>query len=257
MDSYYWASKACGKLHDYPKAYKLQSLYVVLSDSLKNSRNTASIEKLNLRYRLEKKESEITLLIQQNQIAGFRRNIFVIILTGLLIACLLLYNRYRLITQKRLQLKRQQLNLFTQSLIEKSETIIRIKNELEQFKSYDTDENIQIAKIDKILQLNILTDEDWNSFKKSFSDIYPAFFSKLRYICPTITTSELRLCSLIKLKLSIKEMASMLGISPESVKTSRYRLKKKLDLGENETIEEFIEKLGVFHKEEIKHLAAS
>jgi len=52
-------------------------------------------------------------------------------------------------------------------------------------------------------------------------------------------------------------MASMLGISPESVKTSRYRLKKKLDLGENETIEEFIEKLGVFHKEEIKHLAAS
>jgi hypothetical protein len=53
-------------------------------------------------------------------------------------------------------------------------------------------------------------------------------------------------------------MASMLGISPESVKTSRYRLRKKLDLAENETLEVFIEKLVVFHnREEVKHLVAS
>ncbi|HEY8938181.1 MAG TPA: hypothetical protein VIM65_23325, partial [Cyclobacteriaceae bacterium] len=54
-----------------------------------------------------------------------------------------------------------------------------------------------------------------------------------------------RLSALIKLNLSIKEMASMLGISPESVKKSRYRLKRKLGLTENDVLEEFIEKLEV------------
>ncbi len=86
--------------------------------------------------------------------------------------------------------------------------------ELEQFKSNGSNEDVQIAKIDKILQSNILTDEDWENFKQAFEDIYPTFFSKLRFKYPTITVSELRLSALIKLNLSIKEIASILGISP-------------------------------------------
>ena len=43
-------------------------------------------------------------------------------------------------------------------------------------------------------------------------------------------------------------MASMLGISPESVKKSRYRLKRKLGLTENEVLEDFIEKLEIPNK---------
>jgi hypothetical protein len=47
---------------------------------------------------------------------------------------------------------------------------------------------------------------------------------------------------LIKLNLSTKEIASMLGVLPESVKTSRYRLKKKFALAEDESVEDFIKK---------------
>ena len=245
LDSYYRVYKAYEKLNNYPKAYQFQSFYVALKDSIKNSENLSSIEKLKSRYELDKKESEIALLTHRHQVEAFRRNIFIIVLTGSLIIILLLYSRFRLIVKKRLALKRQQLSLYTQSLIEKSETISKINRELEQFKSNSSGEDVQIMKIDKILQSNILTDEDWENFKKAFEDIYPSFFSKLRYKYPAITVSELRLSALIKLNLSIKEMASMLGISPESVKTSRYRLKKKLGLQENETVEEFIGKLGI------------
>ncbi len=245
QDSYKRVYKAYEKLNDYRKAFEFQSLYLALNDSLKNSENVGSIEKLKSRYELDKKESEITLLTHRHQTEALRRNTFIVALTGLLIIGLLLYNRFRLIVQKRLALKRQQLTLYTQSLIEKSETISRINMELEQFKSNGSNEDVQIAKIDKILQSNILTDEDWENFKHAFEDIYPAFFSKLRYKYPTITVSELRLSALIKLKLSIKEIASILGISPDSVKTSRYRLKKKLGLAENETVEEFIENLKI------------
>ncbi|HEY8933610.1 MAG TPA: tetratricopeptide repeat protein [Cyclobacteriaceae bacterium] len=252
-DGYHQASKAAEKLNDYVKAYKFQSLYIVLNDSLQNSVSAASIEKIKSKYKLEEKESAIALLREENKVIIFRRNMFIIILTGLLIISFLIYNRYRLITQRKLQLKKQLLDLSTQNLIEKSETINRINQELEHFKSQSSDESIQIVKIDKILQSNILTDDDWNSFKIAFGDIYPSFFSMLKHKCPGITVSETRLCSLIKLKLSIKEMASMLGISPESVKTSRYRLKKKLNLAENETLETFIEGIGIsYNREEIQ-----
>ena len=244
-DSYNRVSKAHEKLNDYKKAYKFQSLYVALNDSLKNSDNLSSIEKLKSRYELGKKESEITLLKERHQVEASRRNIIIVTLAALLAIGLLLYNRYRLITQRRLALKRQLLKLYTQGLIEKSETINRINAELEQFKSTTSTEDVQIAKIDRILQSNILTNEDWDNFKKAFEDIHPAFFSKLRYKYPAITAAELRLSALIKLNLSIKEMASMLGISPESVKKSRYRLKRKLGLTENDVLEEFIEKLEV------------
>ncbi|HTJ53181.1 MAG TPA: tetratricopeptide repeat protein [Cyclobacteriaceae bacterium] len=247
-DSYHRVSKAHEKLGHFQKAYEFQSLYVALNDSLKNSDNTSSIEKLKSKYELGKKESEIVLLKQRHQVEASRRDIAIVTLVAILIIGFLLYNRYRLITQRRLALKRQLLNLYTQGLIEKSETINRINAELEQFKSSGSNEDVQIAKIDKILQSNILTNEDWDNFKKAFEDIYPAFFSKLRYKYPAITAAELRLSALIKLNLSIKEMASMLGISPESVKKSRYRLKRKLGLTENEVLEDFIEKLEIPNK---------
>ncbi len=242
-DSYHQVYQSYEKLKDYPKAYEFISLYMALNDSLKNSENLSSMEKLKSRHELDKKETEIALLTQRHQVETFRRNVVVFTMIAIFIIGFLLYNRHRLITQRKLDLKIQQLNLYTQSLIEKSEALSRVNLELEQFKRESSSEDAQIAKIDNILQSNIITNEDWENFKKAFEDIYPAFFSKLRYKYPTITVSELRLSALLKLNLSIKEMANMLGISPESVKTSRYRLKKKFGLVEDERVEEFIQKL--------------
>ncbi|HTJ50896.1 MAG TPA: tetratricopeptide repeat protein [Cyclobacteriaceae bacterium] len=243
VDSYNQVYKSYEKLKDYPKAFEFISLYMSLNDSLKNSEDLSSMEKLKSRYELDKKESEIALLTQRHQVEIFRRNVVVITLIALLTIGFLLYNRYRLITQRKLDLKIQQLTLYTQSLVEKSEALSRVNLELEQFKSNSSNEDVHIAKIDRILQSNILTNEDWDNFKKAFEDIYPAFFSKLRYKYPDITAAELRLSALIKLNLSTKEIASMLGVLPESVKTSRYRLKKKFGLAEDESAEDFIKNL--------------
>ena len=242
-DSYNQVYRSYEKLKDYPKAYEFISLYMALNDSLKNSEGLSSMERLKSRYELDKKETEIALLTQRHQVETFRRNVVVITLIAFFIIGFLLYNRYRLITQRKLDLKIQQLNLYTQGLVEKSEALNRVNLELEQFKNNSSNEDVHIAKIDRILQKNILTNEDWDNFKKAFEDIYPAFFSKLRYKYPDVTAAELRLSALIKLNLSIKEVASMLGVLPESVKTSRYRLKKKFGLSEDESVEDLIKNL--------------
>jgi len=141
--------------------------------------------------------------------------------------------------------KKIQLELNTQNLMEKSAMISRISNELEQLKSKLSagQEQEQIQKFNSILQFSILTDEDWERFKKTFQEVYPNFFATLRYRFYSVTASELRLSALIKMNLSLKESANMLGISTDSVKKSRYRLKKRLGLLDEESLEEFIRKL--------------
>lgn len=139
--------------------------------------------------------------------------------------------------------KKQQLDLYTQNIMEKSTVISVITRELELLKNGSSAEQERIVKFNKVLHSNILTAEDWDRFKNTFSEVYPNFFAGLRYRFPEITNAELRLSALIKLKLTLKEAAGTLGISVESVKKSRYRLKKKLTLAEEDSLEEFIGKL--------------
>jgi hypothetical protein len=139
--------------------------------------------------------------------------------------------------------KKQQLDLYTQNIMEKSTVISVITKELEVLKNGSSAEQERIVKFNKVLHANILTDDDWDRFKNTFSEVYPNFFAGLRYRFPEITNAELRLSALIKLKLTLKEAAGTLGISVESVKKSRYRLKKKLTLAEEDSLEEFIGKL--------------
>jgi hypothetical protein len=143
-----------------------------------------------------------------------------------------------------LRASKQKLELYMQKLVEKSEIIDRISLELETLKeSNTTAERAHVEKFGQILQSHILTDEDWETFKATFNEVYPNFFASVRFRFHEITTAELRLAALMKMNLNVKEASYMLGISMESVKKSRYRLKKKLRLQEEDSLEEFIREL--------------
>jgi hypothetical protein len=139
--------------------------------------------------------------------------------------------------------KKQQLELYTINILEKNEIIERISSELELLKDRSIPEAEQIEKFNAILQHSILTNDDWEAFKKTIEAVYPNFFASLRYRFTEITASELRLAALIKMNLTLREAANVLGISAESVKKSRYRLKKKFELKEEESLEEFIKRV--------------
>jgi hypothetical protein len=133
--------------------------------------------------------------------------------------------------------------MYSHNLIEKSEIISRLSDEIESLKANHATDQEQVKNFSKVLNSTILTEEDWEKFKKTFEEVYPNFFGSLRYKFPDVTASELRLSALIKLNLSLKEASNTLGISSESVKKSRYRLKKKIALTEEESLEEFIRNL--------------
>ncbi|MDD5507661.1 MAG: LuxR C-terminal-related transcriptional regulator [Bacteroidales bacterium] len=60
---------------------------------------------------------------------------------------------------------------------------------------------------------------------------------------PHLTLQEKHLAMLIRLNLSTKEIATLLNISPKSVEVARYRLKKKLNLQQDDNLAQFINNL--------------
>lgn len=242
-NSYHQLAKVYAAIKNYPKAYEFESLYVTLNDNLKNPESLDNIEKAKANDELAKKELEIKALNREMSETIIRKNSFIAACLTLLVIGALVYNRQRIVMKKQLESKRQLLDFYTQKLREKSDMIDKINDDLETLRQKSADEDTEIVKFNRILHAAILTDEDWENFKKAFEEVYPGFFASLRYQYPDITVSELRLSALIKLKLSLKESASMLGISPESIKKSRYRLRKKFDLYEKETLEDFISRV--------------
>ncbi len=71
---------------------------------------------------------------------------------------------------------------------------------------------------------------------------YDGFISNLRKGYPTLTEQDLSLCALIKLGFQSRDIAYLLGVSDNTLKTRKKRLKKeKLGLGLSESLDEWIE----------------
>lgn len=74
---------------------------------------------------------------------------------------------------------------------------------------------------------------------------YPQFMEALaNHASDKLTSSDELLCMMIKLEYTNKEIASILSITTNSVITARYRLKKKLALAANQTIDDWIQAIG-------------
>ncbi len=88
---------------------------------------------------------------------------------------------------------------------------------------------------------SLLSDQDsHDEFKRLFENIDPNFFKKLTRINPKLTTLDLKHCAYIKLNLDNYEISQLLNVEIKSIQMTRYRIRKKLNLKENQSLREFI-----------------
>ncbi|WP_297338541.1 hypothetical protein [Algoriphagus sp.] len=76
----------------------------------------------------------------------------------------------------------------------------------------------------------ILTESDWTSFQAQFTTVFPGLIESLTQQYPTLTPAEIRYLLLLRLELSKHEIANALGVSPDSLRVTWFRIRKKLDL---------------------------
>lgn len=84
-------------------------------------------------------------------------------------------------------------------------------------------------------------DDDWRFFKLRFDRVHPCFFMSLKEAYPSLSRTELRLCAYIRVGMSAKEIAMIMSVRPETVNTSRYRIRKKMSLSAEDSLESVLE----------------
>ncbi len=91
-------------------------------------------------------------------------------------------------------------------------------------------------------QLN--ADDDWRFFKLRFDKVHPCFFEMMKERYPSLSKTDLRLCAYIRVGMTAKEIAQVLSVKPDTVNTSRYRIRKKMHLAPEASLEDTIESIG-------------
>ncbi len=249
----------------YEEALLYYDLYTELKDNIFNSERTMQIAAIEFTNQLENKEKELDILKEEERknrlfqwglSAGF---------LGLIISSIWFYFNYKKQTQQReeieaskelinatalensklkqqelqqqLAFKNKELTSYTLNFVQKNELLEQLQEKLELLKTVDTAKQEKIhAQLNRLLKQHINIDKNWQDFKRVFEEVHSNFILKLKNKHPDLSSNDLKISALTRLNLNIKETASMLGISPESAKTARYRLRKKLNLDPNEEL---------------------
>jgi AraC family chitin signaling transcriptional activator len=131
--------------------------------------------------------------------------------------------------------KNRELGMATMNLVKRNELLNNIKDELSKSKSMDEFKNVI-----NLVNSSLNNTSDWKLFEEAFNNVDKDFMKKIKNLHPSITPNDLRLCAYLRLNLSSKEIAPLLNISHKSVEVKRYRLRKKMGLGHDQSLSNYI-----------------
>jgi len=192
-------------------------------------------------YDTQESSTEQTTLHERiKSLMDFRVNtdtwfVFCILFISALALCIILYITISFFIRKRQTNRiksRHKKKILKYNQFETKKTELKLSIQEDYIKKLKTDLSDYLYQI---------TQSDSNSpnlvlFYSDFEKIYPSFSQSLKKTSPNISENELKLCALIRLNLSSKEIGQLLNITQDSVNKARYRLRKKLGLIYNEDI---------------------
>lgn len=271
---------AYSRKNDFENAFEAQESYFLLHDSIYNAESDARFMELQTKYQTAETEKEnlqlnYDLEIEKTQKQrlwwGMAALLLVFGFSGFMVRMKrkkdrLLHEKEQLVLKgekelakvelEKSQLKEQELKTEVQyksrqltthalNMMQKNTLMQEIQEELVAItKKAITDNKPALNRIKMLIKKNLRSEKDWDLFKLYFEDVNKQFYEELAKISRELTPNDLKLCALLKLNMNIKESASVMNIEPASVKTARYKLRKKLELKPEDDLVEFIRKIG-------------
>lgn len=252
------------KLGDYEKAYFDYRKFNRYSDSVFNIENIKRIQALELNYKFQQEKSKVELLAKQEESKKqLYRILFLIAILSAISIGYLLYRNYKnksKILQEQIEKEKIQKELLdakvkvseeeTKKLVADNTMRLEFKLELlDQIKTQIIPEasgklKTKLNSLISELQLQITTEGKLSEIQSKMKDVNQGFDAKLRELYPKLTKTEREVCSLLRLNLSIKEIMTVRNSSMDAVKSTRYRIRKKLGLSSGEELERFIQNIS-------------
>ena len=93
-------------------------------------------------------------------------------------------------------------------------------------------------------QVISLSKEDWKEIEILLNNQYDLFTHRLKQAVPTLISADIQFCCLLKINVSMQDIANIYHINKESVSRRKQRIKSKIgnDLMQGLTLDEFIQR---------------
>ncbi|MCB0806484.1 MAG: hypothetical protein KDC05_11855, partial [Bacteroidales bacterium] len=265
---------------DYENAYIKSLQLNVLKDTVYNRKLRNSLISSELKYENEKNSTLVRLQQAELQAMEKERVIYLILTVVAIIIILLAtivivlqrknYLKNKELIENRLEIqnlkvakyqKEKEINQlkmkgFSDELKMKDRELVSIALGMEQknklLNSIDqkvkvllsrisSSENIEIIKeISSAIRLKQLENSESDLFNQRFSSIHEDFFKKLKALHPSLTKTDLRFCAYLRINLSSDQIANIQNVTNEAIRKTRYRIRKKLGLQPEESLEDYI-----------------
>ncbi|WP_108170233.1 helix-turn-helix and ligand-binding sensor domain-containing protein [Christiangramia gaetbulicola] len=138
-----------------------------------------------------------------------------------------------------IDLKRKELANTTMMAAKKNEVLMEIQGELNKDKNKFSNQ-FRVKHIMTKINNAVKNKDEWKVFETNFNEVHEDFFKDVLEKYPKLTSKDLKLCSYLKMNLSSKEIAPLMGISVRGVEVHRYRLRKKMELDSDVNLTKFL-----------------
>jgi len=262
-------SSAYEKRNSPKKALVYFKHFEVYKDSIfrMNEKNNIAAIKAQLLTELDDtqykvQQYEIGMLTKDKKIYTLKMNILIAVLVIIFLSGVLLTVRYKILVKKQRQLREKDTELhktqqellkselsskdndlmsFALHIVQKNKLLKELGHDLRELsKQGDPETNKRLREMSQNIKQMLKIQEDIDLFDQKVSQTYDGFFHKIKEHFPTLTKNEERLCAMLKLKLSSKEIASINNTSVKAVEMSRYRLRKKCSIDYNTNLVDYI-----------------
>ena len=271
-----WVYEAMG---NYKEAFNnLGKLYELEKDLL-SERKIRDVEMRVAAHRAEKQKQELNLKKQELQIRVLRHNMVLVLVLGGFLLLALFYIMLRIRQRKQLQILeaekkfnvqrkqmmimqlektkdefnrvRSELDYAKRSITNiacyvrsKNELLLKIKEMIKDVaKDLPSDMKIQLKKINLFISQYQNKDNELGTLLQEVEQINTEFIERLSALHPDLSKNEKQLAFLLRIDLSTKEIALLIGSTPKTVNMARYRLRQKLNLENDEKLNAYMQSI--------------
>lgn len=258
---------------NYKKAFDIQKTAIYYKDSINSSWEKVKYAEIQTLYhiKLQKQRNMVLaknlsinqLKVKQQRFFILISIVFLIILSGLVI----LFYRKRNFEHKtnkvlraqndkiksqqqiiqfkneqsfkqEIDYKNRQLTTFSLSALKQSESLDIIFQQITELLNQHNIKRITRQKLEEVIRhLRPLSSQtDMDEFHSYFEAVHPSFYANLKIIAPDLTLHEQKICAYLRLGMNTKEIASITFRQIRSVESTRFRIRKKLNLTANENL---------------------
>lgn len=255
------------KLNDFKNVLKYSRLQLNLNDSLYGKENVNRLISDISMYRLVGIQSELKLKqtqlnqslerveVLKKEEESSRTRTKLIIAVGILLLSLSLVFIYKMKSdaKKKREINRLNNKFYEASIENQKQRLTEATISLSRKKDFSEELVGKLSEIEGLDKRNLIPfkqyisnelqlDESILETERYISELSKDFFIKLEVQFPQLTKNDIKMCGLIRLKLSIKQIAIIKYITPESVKISKNRLSKKLGLEPGTSLYEYLKR---------------